>query len=118
MLTNFEVVKITQLGFALVMELEELTDEVLIIPRKLLSILLQVKDSASLALDLIDISVVGTGNFVRGTCTLSGTTLAGFLGLTSQLLLLLNVSELGLNAELIVTTLLLPESLQFLAECL
>jgi hypothetical protein len=115
MLTNFEAIKISELGFSLVVELEELLDEVRIVASKFLTILLEVKDSTGLALYLVDIGVVNSGNLIAGTGTFTSFIVSITLSLlSSDLLLLLNVTELWLNAELVMTTLLLPEGLQFL----
>jgi len=53
--------------------------------------------------------VVGPSDLVRSTGTLSCTALARLLGLASYFLLLFNVTKFGLNTELVVTTLFLPE---------
>ena len=100
---------------SLVVELEELLDEISISSREGLSVLLKVEDSASLALDLVDVYVILPSNFVACARALSGLTGAALLLLLlSNPLLFLDVSEFRLNAELIVATLLLPESLELL----
>ena len=93
------------------METNNLLGEGLVVPFEALAVLLQIEDGSALRLDLVDIEVVDAGNFVAGLGTLYAfpllfvALLGGFLGLT----------QLVLNAEVVMTTLVLPELLQGLA---
>lgn len=119
-LADLERVEVSEFGLSLLVHLKELLDEVGVVSGELLAVLLEVEDCACLALYLVDVSVVYAGNFVAGALSLAALLVVtvAFLSLSRQLLLLLNVSQLGLDAELIVTALLLPEGLQFLAKSL
>ncbi len=102
------------------MHLKKLLDEVRVISGQLFAILLEVKYCACLALNFVDVSVVDTGDFIARTLSLPALIIITitFLRLSRQFLLLFDVSELRLDAELIVTALFLPEGLEFLAKSL
>ena len=97
------------------MQVEEFLDKLRVIARQTLAVFLQVEDSASLALHLVDIGVVDPGNLVACAGALGATSTVSITGLAGQLLLLLDVADLGLNTELIVTALLLPEIFQLIS---
>jgi hypothetical protein len=96
-------------------ESKQLLDEFVVVFLEGLAVLLQVEDSSRLALNFIDVGVVDPGNLVACAGSLATSAVSTLLaGLSCQLLLLLDVSELGSNAELVVTALLLPEGLKLL----
>ena len=80
-LADLEVLKVTQLGLALLVEGQELTDKVGIVTSQLLTVLLEVEDGAGLALNLVDVGIVGSSDFIGGLGTLGCAALTRFLGL-------------------------------------
>ena len=119
-LTDLKRVEVPQLSLSFLVHLKKLLDEVRVISGQLFSILLEVKYCACLALNFVDVSVVDTGDFIARTLSLPALIIITitFLRLSRQFLLLFDVSELRLDAELIVTALFLPEGLEFLAKSL
>ena len=113
MLTNFKGLEVSKFGLSLLVHFKQLLDKLGVISSELLSILLKIEDCTSLALYFVDIAVVNACNFVASMLSLTSLLIItiAFLSLSRNLLLFLNVSELRLDAELVVATLLLPEGL-------
>jgi hypothetical protein len=108
--TNLKVIKVLHLVLSFGMEFDNVLHELFIISTELFTVFLQVEDGSSLALDLVNVSVVDTSYFVtelRPLVLLSLVCLSG-------LCLLLDSSKSWLDTEVIVTTLLLPEALQII----
>jgi hypothetical protein len=115
-LSNLKVAHSGQLLRAFLMERQQLLNEVVVIVLQAFAVLLQVKDRPRLALHLVDVCVVDSGDLKSSAGTLGARLSTAFLlSLPSDLLLLLYVTELRLNTELVVAALLLPEGLELFA---
>ena len=103
--------KVRKLFFASFVEADDLFDKCLVVSSKLIAIFLQVKDGSALGLYFIDIEVEDASDLVASLSALNILTLLK----VALLCRLLCRSKLMLNAEVIVTALILPEALQWLA---
>ena len=111
MCSDFEVGKVGHLGFAPFVEADYFLNKGLVITLESLPILLQIENGSALRLHLIDVEVVDASDLITGLGTLNT-----FFFLSVSLLGgLLRHSEFVLDAEVVVTSLILPEFLEGLA---
>jgi len=112
--SHLKVVEVSHLLLLLLVQLQQLFQELAIVARNLLAILNDVQNRPRLRLHLVDVEVELSGNLVGILGTLDV-----FLALVhlESLHLFLGKSEAVLDAELVVTALLLPELLELFALC-
>lgn len=102
---NLEVVEVLHLLLGFLMQRNHLFDELFVVSLEALTVLLQVEDGSALRLHFVDVQVVDAGHFITGLGSLRHL----FLFNSSLLLRLLSSAQLVLNAEIVVSTLVLPE---------
>jgi len=106
--SDLKVIEVGHLGISTLVEADDFLNECLIVAFKTVTIALEVQNRATLRLDLVEVEVVDAGDLVAGLRALHILALLE----VSRLRSLLGLAKLVLDAEIVVTALVLPELLK------
>lgn len=105
---DLKVVEVCHLGVCALMEADDFFDKGFVVTFEALSVFLQVQDGSALRLHLVNVQIVDAGDLVTGLSALHTFSLLNVSCLSG----LLRLSELVLDAEVVVSALVLPELLK------